>query len=59
MSSHANQNYESPVDLPEMISVEESMRRADEWKPNYPENYTHLHQKFELSSKGKDENDSK
>ena len=59
MNSHANQNYKSPVDLPEMISVEESMRRADEWKPNYPENYTHLHQKFELSSKGKEENDSK
>ena len=59
MNSHAMQNYKSPVDLPEMISVEESMRRADEWKPKYPENYTHLHRKFELSSKGKDENDSK
>ena len=59
MNSHAKQNYKNPVDLPEMISVEESMRKADEWKPKYPENYTHLHQKFELSSKEKGENDSK
>ena len=59
MNSHAMQNYKNPVDLPEMISVEESMRMVDEWKPKYPENYTHLHRKFELSSKGKDENNSK
>ena len=59
MNSHANQNYKNPVDLTEMISVEESIRRTDEWKPKYPENYTHLHRKLELSSKGKDENDSK
>lgn len=59
MKGHAMQNYKNPVELPEMISVEESMRMIDRWKPEYPENYTRLHRKFELSSKDKDENDSK
>lgn len=59
MKGHAMQNYKNPVDLPEMISVEESVKMIGGWKAEYPENYTHLHRKFELSSKGKDENNSK
>ena len=51
MNIHALQNYKEPVDLPEMISVDESMQAFGEFKPKYSEDYNLLHRKCELSSK--------
>lgn len=54
IKNHLMQNYENTaMELPKRISVQESIKRADEGKlfrNNNPKDYTRFHKKLELSS---------